>query len=79
MWSAEGIHNYVVTSNHNHLLVVDGDAEAAPQNLPLVAGKTAQEFNRRKKQKDAYWWDDRYYATALEPKGHLVRCPTCID
>jgi hypothetical protein len=43
--------NYVVTSNH--LLVVDGDAEVVPQSLQLVAGKTAQEFNRRKNRKGA--------------------------
>lgn len=62
--------NYVVTSNHIHLLVVDGDAEVVPQSLQLVAGKTAQEFNRIKNRKGAYW-DDRYHATAVEPGGIL--------
>ena len=70
--------NYVVTSNHIHLLVVDGDAEVVPQSLQLVAGKTAQEFNRRKNRKGAYW-DDRYHATAVEPGEHFFRCLTYID
>lgn len=70
--------NYVVTSNHIHLLVVDGDAEVVPQSLQLVAGKTAQEFNRRKNRKGAYW-DDRYHATAVEPGEHFFSCLTYID
>ena len=37
------------------LLVVDGDAEVMPKSLQLVAGKTAQEFNKRKNRKGAYW------------------------
>ena len=49
--------NYAVTSNHIHLLVVDGDAEVVPKSLQLVAGKTAQEFNRSKNRKGAYWDD----------------------
>jgi hypothetical protein len=59
-------------------LVVDGDAEVVPQSLQLVAGKTAQEFNRRKNRKGAYW-DDRYHATAVEPGKHFIRCLTYID
>jgi len=70
--------NYVITSNHIHLLVVDKDAEVVPQSLQLVAGKTAQEFNRRKNRKGAYW-DDRCQPTAVEPGEHFVRCLTYID
>jgi putative transposase len=43
--------NYVVTSNHIHLLIIDGKEEVVPQSIQLVAGKTAQEFNRRKNRK----------------------------
>jgi putative transposase len=70
--------NYVATSNHIHLLVIDGDAEVVPKSLQLVAGKTAQEFNRRKNRKGAYW-EDRYHATAVEPGEHFFRCLTYID
>ena len=70
--------NYMVTSNHIHLLVVDGDKEVIPKSLQLVAGKTAQAFNRRKNRKGAYW-EDRYHATAVETGDHLARCLVYID
>ena len=65
--------DYVVTSNHIHLLVIDGDTEVLPKSLQLVAGKTAQEYNRRKNRKGAYW-EDRYHATAIETGEHFFRC-----
>ena len=51
--SALQILNYTVTSNHIHLLVLDGAQEVIPKSLQLVAGKTAQEYNRRKNRKGA--------------------------
>ena len=65
--------DYVVTSNHIHLLIIDGDTEVLPKSLQLVAGKTAQEYNRRKNRKGAYW-EDRYHATAIETGEHFFRC-----
>ena len=70
--------NYTVTSNHIHLLVVDGDEQVIPRTLQLVAGKTAQEFNRRKDRKGAFW-EDRYHATAIETGEHFRRCLVYID
>ncbi len=70
--------NYTVTSNHVHLLVVDGESEVIPKSLQLVAGKTAQEFNRRKKRKGAFW-EDRYHATAIETGEHFLRCLVYVD
>lgn len=70
--------NYIVTSNHIHLLVRDrGDGEIA-KSLQLIAGRTAQEFNLRKKRKGAYW-EDRYRATAVDTEVYLARCMTYID
>ena len=70
--------NYVVTSNHIHLLVVDGEAAVIPKSLQLVEGNTAQEFNLRKQRKGAFW-KDRYHATAVETGEHLLRCLVYID
>ena len=70
--------NYVVTSNHIHLLVVDGEAAVIPKSLQLVEGNTAQEFNLRKQRKGAFW-EDRYHATAVETGEHLLRCLVYID
>ena len=46
--------------------------------MQLVAGRTAQEFNRRKYRKGAFW-EDRYHATAVQTDFHLIRCITYID
>ena len=47
--------NYVVTSNHIHLLVKDTGKNVIPQSMQLIAGRTAQEYNIRKQRKGAYW------------------------
>ena len=41
--------NYVVTSNHIHLLGVDDkDRMTIPKAIQLIAGRIAQEYNQRK-------------------------------
>jgi putative transposase len=71
--------NYAVTSNHIHLLVVDeADRDVIPNSIRLIAGRTAQEFNQRKRRKGAFW-EDRYHATAIESGYHLLQCLVYID
>ena len=71
--------NYAVTSNHVHLLVVDdGDRDTIAKSMQLIAGRSGQEYNQRKKRKGAYW-QDRYHATAIESGEHLLRCLVYID
>ncbi|HNP34220.1 MAG TPA: transposase [Woeseiaceae bacterium] len=70
--------NYIVTCNHIHLLVKDrGNGEIA-RSMQLVAGRTAQEYNRREHRRGAFW-EDRYHATAVQADEHLARCITYID
>jgi putative transposase len=71
--------NYIVTSNHIHLLVEDnGSRDAIPRSIQLIAGRTGQEYNQRKKRKGAFW-QDRYHATAVQSDAHLIKCITYID
>ena len=71
--------NYMVTSNHVHLLVCDnGGRSVIPDSIKLVAGRTGQEYNVRKKRQGAFW-EDRYHATAGESDRHLRQCITYID
>lgn len=70
--------NYIVTSNHIHLLVQDTNENVIPQSMQLIAGRSAQQYNQRKKRKGAYW-EDRYHATAIASDEHLFRCMTYID
>jgi putative transposase len=46
--------------------------------LQLIAGRTAQEYNRRKNRRGAFW-EDRYHATAVDTDEHLIRCLLYID
>ena len=71
--------NYMVTSNHIHLLVFDGGGrDVIPKSIQLVAGRSGQEYNERKRRKGAFW-QDRYHATAVENGGHLRQCLVYID
>ncbi|MDD2391118.1 MAG: transposase [Desulfobacterales bacterium] len=70
--------NYMVTSNHIHLLVKDTVDGAIPKSIQLIAGRTGQEFNIRKKRKGAFW-EDRYHATAIDTDQHLRQCMIYIN
>ncbi len=71
--------NYVVTSNHVHLVLRDGGERGAiPEAMQLVAGRTGQEYNQRKKRGGAFG-EDRYHATAVETDSHLMECLVCVD
>ena len=43
--------NYVVTSNHIHLLVKDTGQGVISRSIQLIAGRTGQEYNNRKNRK----------------------------
>ncbi len=70
--------DYIITSNHIHLLVLDQGKGEIARSMQLIAGRTAQEYNRRKNRKGAFW-EDRYHATAVETGEHLARCMAYID
>jgi hypothetical protein len=62
-----------------HLLVSDnGDRHTIPKSIQLIAGRTGQEYNHRKKRKGAFW-EDRYHATAVEGDEHLTQCMVYMD
>ncbi len=70
--------NYTIMHNHIHLLVYDNEAGVIPSSMQLIAGKTAQEYNRRHRRKGSFW-EDRYHATAVASETHLFRCIVYID
>ncbi|WP_197910390.1 transposase [Desulfosarcina ovata] len=71
--------NFIITSNHIHLILSSSEnPQAIPGAMQLIAGRTAQEYNRRKKRKGAFW-QDRYHATAIESGKHLWRCLVYVD
>lgn len=70
--------NYNVTSNHIHLLAKDTGADTIPKSVQLIAGRTEQEYNRRKSRQGAYW-EDRYHATAVQSDPHQAKFLVYID
>jgi putative transposase len=70
--------NYIATSNHVHLLLQDTVPGRIARGMQLLAGRTAQEYNQRKSRKGAFW-EDRYFATAIESDEHLLHCLVYID
>jgi hypothetical protein len=46
--------------------------------MQLIAGRTAQEYNRRKNRHGAFW-EDRYHATAIQAGFYLHQCVAYID
>jgi len=71
--------NYIVTSNHIHLLVSDDTIEAnIPKFMQLVQGRTAQDYNNRINRKGAFW-EDRYHATAIGSDEHIIQCMVYIS
>lgn len=62
--------DYMVTSNHIHLLVSSGkDQEVILKSIQLIAGRTGQAYNQRKNRQGAFW-EDRYHAATVE-RGRL--------
>jgi len=73
--------NYMVTSNHIHLLVIDKNkspSDVIPRSMQLIAGRTAQEYNKRKNRRGAFW-EDRYHVTLVDTDDYLNQCITYID
>ncbi len=70
--------DYIVTSNHIHLLVRDRGRGEVACSMQLIAGRTAQAYNLRKGRKGAFW-EDRYHATAVDAGEYLARCLVYVD
>jgi putative transposase len=60
------------------LLILEKGDDVTARSMQLAAGRTAQQYNRRKLRQGAFW-EDRYHATAIQNDAHLHRCMTYID
>ena len=70
--------NYVVTSNHVHLLVWVRKSSELPRAMQFLQGEFAQQYNKRKAREGAFW-RDRYHTTMIQSGAHLSRCLFYID
>ena len=71
--------NYIVTSNHIHLLLLDDFSyKAIPKAMQLIQGRTGQEYNIKKDRNGAFW-EDRYHATAIGSDEHFIQCMVYLN
>lgn len=73
-----GVLNYVVTSNHIHMLVQDHGKHTIDACMQLINSRTTKEFNRRHRRRGAFW-EPQYQTTAIQTNEHFARCMTYID
>jgi putative transposase len=65
--------DYVVTSNHVHVLAWVPRGEELSAAMQYVEGDIAQRYNRRKERSGAFW-SGRYHPTLIQTGPHLSRC-----
>jgi putative transposase len=70
--------DYMVTSNHVHLLIHAVKGERISPALQFLHGQTAQAYNRTKDREGAFW-SNRFHATRIQSGAHLGRCLFYID
>jgi putative transposase len=70
--------NYIVTSNHIHLLLWSSHARHVSEAMHFLQGTVAGDYNRRK-QHEGSVWRGRYHPTLVETGRHLSRCLFYID
>lgn len=69
---------YIITSNHIHVLIEDRGTGEISRSMQLVAGQVGQRYNRQHSRSGPFW-KDRYHATAVETGIHLASCVVYID
>lgn len=70
--------NYVVTSNHVHLLLTSKKGERISEGLRYLHGRVAQWRNLQLKSSGSFW-SDRFHSTLIQDGGHLGKCLFYID
>lgn len=70
--------NYVITSNHVHLLVWVRRMRDLSDMMHWLQGAVAQDYNRRKKREGSFW-RGRFHPTLIETGHHLSRCLFYMD
>lgn len=70
--------NYVVTSNHIHLLVEGHGTQSLRACMDLINQRTTEEFNRQHRRCGLVW-APTYQVAAIQTDAHLARCMNYID
>ncbi len=70
--------DYIVTSNHVHILFHASAARSVSEAMRHIQGNSARDYNRRKEREGAFW-RGRYRPTLIQNGPHLARCIFYID
>lgn len=65
--------DYMITSNHVHLLFYADRGESVSEAMHFIQGASARDFNRRKEREGAFWCG-RFRPTLIQEGVHLGRC-----
>lgn len=69
---------YCITCNHVHIILTSSAVEHIGKFMHLLQGMSAQQYNRRKDRRGAYW-EDRYNCTMIDSGRHLWNCVQYVD
>ncbi len=67
------VYGYCITSNHVHIIVHADKVDNVGKMMHLVAGASAQQYNRRKGREGSLW-QHPYQCTVVEDGEHLLNC-----
>jgi len=70
--------DYIVTSNHVHLLLTAKKGESISEGLRYLHGRVAQYYNNQT-EKDGSFWSDRFHSTMIQDGNHFGKCLFYID
>ena len=70
--------DYIVTSNHVHLLLTSSKGRRISEGLKYLHGRVAQ-FHNLQTGKRGSFWSDRFHSTLIQDGKHLGKCLFYID
>jgi len=70
--------DYIVTSNHVHLLLTAKKASSISEGLRYLHGRVGQWYNKQIKSSGSFW-SDRFHSTLIQDGEHLSMCLFYID
>jgi len=70
--------DYIVTSNHVHLLLTASKGERISEGLRYLNGRVAQFYNLQTGKTGAFW-GDRFHSTLIQDGAHFSKCLFYID
>ena len=70
--------DYIITSNHVHLLVKIKNSTEISEGLRFLHGRMGQWYNSQNKCSGAFW-SDRFHSTRIQSGRHLGACLFYID